>query len=646
MKNSLFEKSYIIKKLNYFFSWLYVLLIYGFIGKIFTSHLKAEEKFENSRILGRLKGIKIASKVKIKVKHSVAKSLEDSLIVNLINRFTNALLASKVKQLGTFVSFVGISGFVAVVIKLGSVDALFLQTQSLIVLLATVVIGAVSLSSRKLLAEVLGESKVLGFILLDVFGISRDSLNNKGYGFGGYVAPAFSGIVVGALCYWLRPIYYVYLLLISVLVSLVMVFPEIGIIFLFASIPLVNLLPAPSVCVFFLVLITGISYLIKLAGGKRVFKLRLLDFFVLLFALFMLLSGVIGAGGVSSFYEAALYCFIIIAYFLTVNLIRSTDWVKRCIFSFISSGILSALIGVLQIFIGGFESGWLDQSAFSYISVRITSTFENPNVFASYLILFIPYVLNEFVYSENTGEKIIRFGILSLLVLCVVETWSRGAWISLCVALIAYLFMCSKKTVPYVILGGVGLVASVPLIAPNIYDRLLSIGNRGDTSIGYRMSIWKSVSRMISENWFTGIGYGQAAFESVYLPFAYSGALAAKHTHSLYLQILVETGVVGLLLFAVIIFLFLQNAFEYLYRIKDGEKKGRVIAGISAILGVLVMGLADHIWYNSRIFLAFWLVIAVVTAEVRVGLGEREKTAEHTKNTMYSAVLEIETNDI
>lgn len=646
MKNSLFEKSYLIKKINYFVSWLYVLIIYGFIGKLFTSHSKVEEKFENSKILGALKGIKLASMVKTKVKYGIARSLEDSLIVNMINRFTNSLLASKVKQIGAFVSFVGISGFVTVVIKLGSVDELLGQEGSLVVLLATVAIGTVSLSSRKTLAETFGESKVLGFILLEIFGISRDRFNKRSNGFGGYVAPALCGILVGALCYWFRPIYYVLLFLILVLVSLIMVFPEVGILFMFASIPIVDLFRAPSVCMAFLVFVTGISYLIKLAGGKRIFKLRSLDFFVLLFALFMLLSGVIGAGDVNGLLEALLYCSVFLAYFLTVNLIRSSDWVKRCIFSFAFSGILSAFLGVLQIFIGGFEGGWVDQAAFSYISVRITSTFDNPNVFASYLVLLIPYVFNEFMCSEKLGEKIARFGILVMLILCTVETWSRGAWVSLIVALVAYLLMSSKKTVPYVALGGIGLTASVPFIAPNVYDRLLSIGDRGDTSIGYRVSIWKSVSRMISENWLTGIGYGQAAFSSLYLPFAYSGALAAKHAHSLYLQILVEMGVVGLVLFVMFILLFVQNVFEYLYRVNDANKKGRVIAGISAILGILVMGLADHIWYNSRIFLAFWLVISVTVAQTRIGLGEREKTAEYTKNTMYSAVLEIETNDM
>lgn len=646
MKNSLFEKSYIIKKLNYFFSWIYVLLIYGFLGKIFTSHTRAEEKFEDSSILGALKNIKLAWRVKTKVKHGVAKSIENSLFVNLINRFTNALLGSKVKQIGAFVSFVGFSGFIAVVIKLGSVDALLSQTDSLIVLLATIIIGAVSLSSRKLLAEALGESKILGFILLDVFGISKDSFNNKGYGFGGYVMPVICGIVFGALCYWLRPIYYVSFFLILLLVSLVMVFPEIGVLFMFASIPLVNLLPAPSVFATFLVVITGISYLIKLAGGKRIFKLRLLDFFVLLFSFFMLVSGIVGAGGFEGFAEVVMYCLIFASYFLTVNLIRSMEWVKRCIFMLVTSGIFAAFIGALQIFIGGFESGWIDQSAFSYISVRITSTFDNPNVFASYLILLVPYALNMLVSSEKIGDRISKFDIMALFLLCVIETWSRGAWISVFVSLIAYLLMYSKKTVPYVFLGGVGLVAGAPYVAPNLTDRLLSIANRGDTSIGYRISIWKSVFKMIGGNFITGIGYGQAAFESMYLPFAYSGAFAAKHTHSLYLQILAGMGAVGVILFGVIVFLFVQCAFEYLYRVKAGVNRGRVIAGVSAIFGILIMGLADHVWYNSRVFMAFWLVIAVVVAEVRVCLGEREKEAEYTKNTIYSAVLEIETNDI
>ena len=44
------------------------------------------------------------------------------------------------------------------------------------------------------------------------------------------------------------------------------------------------------------------------------------------------------------------------------------------------------------------------------------------------------------------------------------------------------------------------------------------------------------------------------------------------------------------------------------------------------IIAVLLMGLTDHIFYNYRIFLIFWLLIGIVVAQIRVGRAEMMRT--------------------
>ena len=149
-----------------------------------------------------------------------------------------------------------------------------------------------------------------------------------------------------------------------------------------------------------------------------------------------------------------------------------------------------------------------------------------------------------------------------------------------------------------------------------------------------------------SYGWLGGIGYGEASFEAVYPMFAYSGATAVKHAHSLYLQIVAESGIPGLLIFAVIIVLFMQNCFEYLYRVKKAEGRAVTVAGMAAITGFLVMGLADYVWYNSRVHLAFWLIIALVNANIRVDFAEYNRINGNVKGDVYSANLEIDPESI
>ena len=110
--------------------------------------------------------------------------------------------------------------------------------------------------------------------------------------------------------------------------------------------------------------------------------------------------------------------------------------------------------------------------------------------------------------------------------------------------------------------------------------------------------------------------------------------------------IVAESGILGLVVLCLIVLLFMQNCFEYLYRIKNAEGRTVAIAGMAAIVGFLVMGLADYVWYNSRVYLTFWLVMAMVNANIRIDFAERNISNGGEKSPVYSANLEIDPESI
>ena len=85
------------------------------------------------------------------------------------------------------------------------------------------------------------------------------------------------------------------------------------------------------------------------------------------------------------------------------------------------------------------------------------------------------------------------------------------------------------------------------------------------------------------------------------------------HTHQIFLQVLCELGVVGFLIFLSILVLLLLCVTQ-----ADEKKKYREIriGGACALLGSVVMGLFDHIWYHYGIFLLFWVIAALVSAHI------------------------------
>ena len=161
------------------------------------------------------------------------------------------------------------------------------------------------------------------------------------------------------------------------------------------------------------------------------------------------------------------------------------------------------------------------------------------------------------------------------------------------------------------------------LLPTSIIERFLSISNLTDTSIAYRIYTWKGTLGAIKDYLFSGIGYGDSAFQTVYPAYAYSGIEASPHSHSLFLQILLCMGLIGFIVFGIAIFLNFQKGLEYIKIEKNTNSKIYVIASITSVISALIVGAFDYIWYNPRIFYLFWIIIAIGTAFVRVGDSER-----------------------
>ena len=262
---------------------------------------------------------------------------------------------------------------------------------------------------------------------------------------------------------------------------------------------------------------------------------------------------------------------------------------------------------------------------FACKKVRIVSLFDNPNVLATFLVLIFPFSLVYLVLSKKRNEKFISLFACILLFLATVFTWSRGAWIAMAVCTVIFFTLYSKKTLR---IFGVLLFAMpvLPMLLPNnVIDRILSIFNLSDSSISYRIYTWIGSMRAIKDYWVGGIGYGTEAFQKIYPYYAYSGIEAAEHSHSLFLQVMLGLGVGGILTLVVLLFLYFQKCFEYIQKPENNESKFYTAAAVISIIGALIMGIFDYIWFNYRVFFIFWIIIAIGCAFVRVGNNEHER---------------------
>jgi len=368
-----------------------------------------------------------------------------------------------------------------------------------------------------------------------------------------------------------------------------------------------------------------------------------MDLAVLLFMVLVYLAGAISAGGEIGRYEVMISCVLMLGYFLTVNLMRTERWLNRCVLAIQISGTAVAMLGILQyLFATPLVNAWLDTSYFYDIQGRATAMFDNPNVLASYLIMVLPFTLFGAIKATVRKERLLcHVSALSVLI-CLILTWSRGAWLSVIISMVIFALIYSKKTVRWLIV----LMGSIPFLSfflpQSITRRFMSIGDLSDSSSMYRLYTWKGALRSIKEYFMGGVGYGTAAYNEMYPQFAYAGIEAAEHTHSLYLQILFGMGIGGLLVFCIVLFLFAQMNLEYLKHSKNMESRWMVLACITAIVSSLIMGAFDFIWYNYRIFFLFWVVLALGCACVRVGNAEQKRHEVRMSEETNYATLDIE----
>ncbi len=640
-KTSIF-RSVILEKLYWLTDRFYSLLINGFLGKIFTAYSAEEEGLLRGRLFSRTIQTPKKRRISDAVRLGIARVFENSFWIKKAEELGFSLIYRKLKTYGAlFLSF-GAYGIMTYVVKEFAVPGVTADIHRAFFCAGALILSFPMMSSKETLAESILNSRFLAPILFEGLGVPRDTFTKdihcrKRYGFVTAV-----GMLFGVLTYYVDPVYYLAVVAIAVGIFVVSQFPEIGIIGWIATLPFSGFFRHPTILLVGIVSVTGVSYLVKLIRGKRVFRMKLMDYVILLFLVLYLLGGFISAGGLASLGTAVVYTILLGGYFLVFNLMRTREWVRRCAGTAALSGTIACLFGVTQIFTGTVNPSWIDTRLFAGIGTRITSTFENPNVFAEYLLLVIP-IAAALLFRENSIKEIVAYVFsLGIMLVCLVFTWSRGAWLGFLVGAVLFFMILSRRT----LIGLFGLEIASPLlvrlIPSRVSERFLSIGNVAESSASYRISAWYGVGEMLKKTWWGGIGVGSSAFGTVYPAFAYAGVETLEHAHSIYLQLMVELGLPGLIVFCLIMFLFAQNCFEYLFRIKNREGKGVVMAGIASVTAMLVIGMTDHIFYNFRIFLAFWTTIGVVNAYIKTGFSEADRHNGYENNTQYAAALELD----
>ncbi len=272
------------------------------------------------------------------------------------------------------------------------------------------------------------------------------------------------------------------------------------------------------------------------------------------------------------------------------------------------------------------------------IANYIMSPFYNDHtVYGAMLAMFLPVLIFYTMNKKYSGSiKFAAFLFLILFVVALVFSYTRAAWLSLVVALVAYILLLLKIRFRTILIGflavcAVALVYQTEIImkleknrqdASQDFDKHIeSISNIStDASNLERLNRWNAAFRMFAERPIFGWGPGTYSFE--YAPFQHAHEKTIISTnmgdkgnaHSEYIGPLCESGVLGALTFIIIVIIVLSTGFRLYYSVTENETKKVVLVILLGFITYVVHGGLNNFLDTDKASVPFWGFVAALVA--------------------------------
>ena len=357
----------------------------------------------------------------------------------------------------------------------------------------------------------------------------------------------------------------------------------------------------------FAIILTIIKLLTK-AGEK--FELTWADKLLLIYFMFVVIS-VAGSSllylSLKGFFKTLTYLgfYVSLVHYLKNN----KDKIKYIFLAYALCVAFETVVAFLQNFASVDEiSGWQDTSRLNpeEVMTRVYGTLKpyNPNLFGGYMLACIPALIT---LPKKWG---IPTAVLASIAL--VLTGCRGSYIGyffqlLVLAVVLYKFMEPKfkKLFAGITSGSAALIFCFMMSVSALRARIFSIfAMRSDSSNSFRFNVYNSCVDMFKDNWLLGIGVGNQNFREIYGLYMKTG-FDALSAYNIYLETAVESGIFALFAFIGFIVLIIKYAIENLRNVY-------VLAALVSIVGILLHGFVDTVFFRPQIQFTFWTMVGVI----------------------------------
>ncbi|MCK4858249.1 MAG: O-antigen ligase family protein, partial [candidate division Zixibacteria bacterium] len=244
---------------------------------------------------------------------------------------------------------------------------------------------------------------------------------------------------------------------------------------------------------------------------------------------------------------------ICIFYFLVTNVITTPERLKGFIWIYIIAAGYIAISSTIAYFSGTLAVAQGIQRAEGLAGA-------DPNTLAVTLVLAIPFMIFSLSWIRNRWLKLVPLFCAGLAVLTVALTGSRSGILGL-LAVFFFIWLTSNRKLALALAFLTLLVASWFALPQQYQQRYASIASSEyDPSTEGRFDAWNAGLRMFYARPFFGVGAG--TFHVAFASGHFSDRISWLKAHSMYIQVIAEIGLIGLVAFAMLVYYMLRQNFR------------------------------------------------------------------------------------
>lgn len=353
------------------------------------------------------------------------------------------------------------------------------------------------------------------------------------------------------------------------------------------------------------------------AGTRKGIDSKFIAPSLILYIIFCIISFFTGFGGLDSIRVASIMFACISLGVLTINIIDDIKAFKLVVCFVFISLFITAIYGLLQYAMGiEIREDFVDLAANQGLPGRLYSTMGNPNNYAKFIVMLLPFCVSYIFMANNQLKKLILTVLIAPIFLALILTFSRASYLALAGAAGMYILLIKPRLIP---VGIILFIMCIPFIPDTLIMRMSTIGT--DTSSQYRILILEGVLGVIRNYWAQGIGIGPDAFNLIYRAHAHQSAGSAMHAHNVFLNVWVEIGIGGLIAILVYNFKTFRSGVSSLLKADSIGVKYFLAAGVSALTAFLIFSLVEHVWFYPRTMLTYWIMIGLIWSVIRIDGG-------------------------